>query len=93
MSDTGSYSPWAREVGWPDLVIDDKLSQQVEITFLTLIANAAGLNKTPTEHNEQMNFQTAHTVKMWAQNIKLSRAQTFPFPQVLADIRHKGSRF
>lgn len=40
-----------------------------------------------------MNFQTAHTDEMWAQNIKQSGAQTFLFPQVLDDIRHKGDRF
>lgn len=85
-------SPWAREVDWSDLAIDAELPQQVEITFLTLTANASGLNKTPTEHNEQMNFQTALNVEMWAQNIKQSRAQTFPFPQVLDDSRHTGSR-
>lgn len=65
----------------------------MEITFLTLTANAAGLNKTPAEHNEQMNFQTARTVKMWDQDIKQSRAWTFTFPQVLVNIRHKGGRF
>jgi len=40
-----------------------------------------------------MNFQTARTAEMQAQNTKQSRAQTIPFLQILDDIRHEGSRF
>lgn len=65
-------------------------AQQVEGAFLILTANVAGLHKTPTEHNEQMNFQAAHTAERYAQNVKQSRARFFPFPRVLHDIGHKG---
>lgn len=62
--DTGKHqrtSGWGRwaDLTWSLLNEHEVLiqSHEVQSTFFTLTANAAGFNKTPTEH-KQMNFQT-----------------------------------
>lgn len=51
------WNLWVREVDWANLVIVAK-HQEVEAASSTLSANAAGLNRSPSEHNKQVNFQT-----------------------------------